>query len=345
MEKPPASRPKAAALSDVALAAGVDRSTASRVLSGDTASRVGASTRARIVETAKALGYRPNALARGLRTARSNTLGIGVPQMENPVFPEIIRGAVKAARALGYWVVVTYYDDIGEEASSYEHLAEVNRVDGLLVATLEDDIPLMRSLARTSLPCVVLNRKLKTVENHVVFDSFAAAKLATEHLLSLGHRRIAHLGGRAQGFNSSPRLSGYRTALESWGVAFDPALVVNAGYTFEGGALAMGELLRRSTGATAIVAATTVAAAGALAVLHASGVRVPQDLSIVGIHDVALADMLYPPLTTVRLPLQEMGDRGVRGLVALINGQSERVVATLSPEALVVRKSTAPPPT
>jgi LacI family transcriptional regulator len=282
-------------------------------------------------------------MARGLRTARSYTLGIGVPQLENPVFPEIIRGVVKAARELGYSVLITHHDDADSEAAGYEHLARVNRVDGLLVATLEDDTSLVRSLSRSLLPFVVLNRKLKSVENHITFDSFAAARLATDYLVSLGHRRIAHLGGRLHGFNSNRRLAGYRAALKAAGVEFDPALMVNAGYTADGGAHAMAELLQRRTGATAIVAATTVAAAGALKVLHAVGVRVPEQVSIVGIHDVALAEMVYPPLTTVRLPLEEMGERGARGLIGLVRGECERVVATLSPQKLIVRESTAPP--
>lgn len=345
MRKPSGQRPRGVTLSDVALAAGVARSTASRVLSG-TASRIAADTRARVVQCAQTLGYSPNPMARGLRTARSYTIGIGIPQLENPVFSEMIRGAVRAARELGYWVLITYYNESGSEsseASGYEHLARVNQVDGLIVATMEDDTPLAQTLERISLPFVVLNRKLKSVANHVACDSYAAARIATEHLLSLGHVRIAHLGGRAAGFNSSRRLAGYREALERHGIAFDPELVIHAGYSAEGGSSAMRELLERNTGATGLVAATTVVAAGALSVLHAAGVRVPEAFSIVGIQDVALASMLFPTLTAVRMPLEEMGERGVRGLVGLINGDCDQVAAILPPVGLIVRESSAPP--
>ncbi len=328
-------------MSDVAAAAGVDPSTASRVLNDETRHRVGSSTRERVLACAKALGYQPNPLARGLRTSRSYTLGIAVPQLENPVFPEIILGAETAARARGYSLLISHSGDAGGDARNYEQLAKVSRVDGLLVATLEDDDLLRQSLARTSLPFVVLNRKLAGVENHVVFDSFAAAKLATEHLLLLGHRRIAHLAGRLYGYNGTRRLAGYRDALKAAGIDFDSGLVVAAGYTFEGGELAMRELLARNNHPSAVVAATVLAAAGALKVLHAENIRVPAQMSIIGIHDAAIAEMLHPPLTTVRLPLREMGACATRGLIDLIEQKSQRVAQTLAPERVVVRESTA----
>ena len=314
------------------------------MLNDETGHRVGVATRERVLAFAKALGYQPNSLARGLRTSRSYTLGIAVPQLENPVFPEIILGAETAARARGYSLLISHSGDASGDTRNYEQLASVSRVDGLLVATLEDDVPLTRSLARTSLPFVVLNRKLAGIENHVVFDSFGAAKLATEHLLSLSHRRIAHLAGRERGYNGIRRLAGYRNALEAAGIAFDENLVVAGGYTFEGGELAMRELLARSDQPSAVVAATLLTAAGALKVLHAQKVRVPEQMSVVGIHDAALADMLHPPLTTVRLPLHEMGASATRGLIDLIEGKCGHVATTLAPERLVLRESTAPPP-
>lgn len=332
-----------ATLSDVARAAEVDTSTASRVLNSDLGHRVGAATRERVLAAAQALGYQPNPLARALRTARSCTLGIAVPQLENPVFPEIILGAETAARQRGHALLISHSDDAGGDGRHYEELARVSRVDGLLVATLEDDRLLARALAKTGLPFVVLNRRLADGGDHVVFDSFAAARLATEHLLELGHRRIAHLAGSAAGYNGLRRLAGYRTALEAAGIAFDPALVSEAGYTFGGGELALHALLDRGLPPTALVASTVLAAAGALKGLHARQLRVPQDLSIVGIHDVAIAEMLHPPLTTVRLPLREMGARAAHALIDLIERKTERVACELGVEGLVLRSSTAPP--
>jgi LacI family transcriptional regulator len=342
------SRHTEATLADVARAAGVALSTASRILNGESGHRVAAATRDRVLAAARQLSYRPNAIARGLRTARTFTLGIAVPQLENPVFPQIIVGAEAAARERGYSLLISHVAESDTESRTYERLASVSRVDGLLVATLEDDTRLAAALATTSRPFVVLNRKLRGVGNHAVFDSFAAAEMATAHLIALGHRRIAHLAGRMQGYNGTRRLAGYRAALRAAGFRRDTERVVPAGYTFEGGVVAMRELLRDPVRPTGIVAATMLAAAGAMKVLHDEGVDIPGEMSIVAIHDATIADMLYPPLTTVRLPVQELGASATRGLVDLIEGKATEVAITLPPQGLVLRASTgpvgAPPP-
>ena len=327
----------------MAAAAGVDASTASRVLNQGPEQRVSPETRERILAAARALDYRPNLLARGLRTARSFSLGIAVPQLENPVFPEIIFGAEQAARARGYALLIAHSDDADGDAGAYHRLAQVSRADGLLVATLEDANVLRQALSRAAVPYVVLNRQLDPDSHQITFDGRAAGRLATEHLLALGHRDIAHLSGRAAGFNGPQRLAGYRAALEAAGIAFREELVVPAGYTFEGGERAMAELLARGVRCTAVVTATVLAAAGAMKLLHARGLQIPHDLSVVGIHDAALADMLYPALTTVRLPLREMGAAATDGLIDLIERKAERFSRTLDPDGLVLRASTAPP--
>lgn len=332
-----------ATLADVARAAGVDASTVSRVLNAR-GHRIAQATRERVVEAARELGYQPNPIARGLRTARTYTLGIVVPQLDNPVFPQIIMGAEAAARERGYSLLISHVDDLDSAAQAYQRLARLSRVDGLLAATNEQEGQLARALAATGLPFVVLNRKLRGVEHHVAFDSHAASRMATEHLLALGHRRIAHLAGRAVGYNGVRRLAGYRAALQAAGVEFRTELVVSAGYTFEGGELAMRELLRVRPRPTGIVAATMLAAAGAMKVLHSERIAIPEDVSIVAIHDAAIADMLYPPLTTVRLPLREMGAISVRGLIDLIERKTAVVSATLAPEHVVVRASSVSPP-
>jgi len=336
------SRRTEATLSDVARASGVALSTASRVLNGERGHRVAEGTRERVLDAARQLRYRPNAIARGLRTARTYTLGIAVPQLENPVFSQIIVGAESAARERGYSLLISHVAESDTDSRTYERLAGVSRVDGLLVATLEDEAPLAAALASASKPSVVLNRRLRSVDNHAVFDSAAAAEMATRHLIGLGHRRIAHLAGRLHGYNGARRLAGYRAALRAAGIAPDPDLVMPAGYSFEGGEVAMRELLRRTARPTGVVAATMLAAAGAMKVLHAEGVAIPGEMSIVAIHDATIADMLYPPLTTVRLPAQELGASATRGLVDLIEGKATRVAITLPPQCLVLRSSTGP---
>lgn len=330
-------------LKDVAEAAGVDTSTASRVLNSEVGHRVASETRERVLAAADELGYRPNAMARALRTARTCTLGIAVPQLDNPVFPQIIIGATSAAHARGYDLLISLVETASDSNTVYDRLAHANRVDGLLVSTLEEDAVLRSILKRASVPCVLVNRKLRGVPNFVVHDNFEASKASTEYLLSLGHRRIAHLAGRITGYNGSQRLAGYEAALREAGITPDPALVFEAGYTLEGGVRATDAMLAAKRRPTAILAATVISGSGALKALHAAGVRVPDDMSVMSIHDLPIAEMLQPPLTAMRLPLQEMGKVATDGLIDVLEGKAKAVSRVLKHEALVVRSSTAPP--
>ena len=334
---------KAVKLKDVAIAAGVDASTVSRVLNNEAGQRVGPQTRDRIIEAARELGYAPNAMARGLRTARTFTLGIAVPQLDNPVFTQMMIGATRAAQARGYELLITLVEDLSVGSGIYDRLANAHRVDGLLVSTLEPDEALRKALERVSVPYVVMNRKARGIENCVALDNFAAAKQSTEYLMSLGHRRIGHLAGLLNDYNGTRRLAGYRAALKGAGIEPDPALVAEAGYTLEGGDRAARALLRVEPRPTALLAATVLSAAGALRALHAERVRVPLEMSVMSTNDLPIADTLHPPLTTLRMPLLEMGRVAADGLVDLLESKTASVTDTLHPNGVVVRESTAPP--
>lgn len=335
----PTSFPSRPTLADVARVAGVDMSTASRVLRGDSAQRVREETRDRILKVAEELAYRPNSLARGLRTQRTDTLGIVVPQLDNPVFAAAIKGAEMAAAELGYSLLISHRE-AGATATTLAKLSQTNRVDGLLVASLDDDEVLRSDLAAARVPFVLMNRILSGAPLSVVLDSRAAARRAVAHLAGLGHRRIAHLSGRAHGYNAGERLEGYREGLAAAGIAFDPALVATAGYTAEGGARAMRELLPMAP--TAVLAATLVSAAGAMGVLHEAGRRIPEDVSVAGLHDAPVASLLYPSLTTVAMPTEEMGRVAATLLVRSLAGERPDPVGPLPPGALIPRASTGP---
>lgn len=330
-------------LKDVAIAAGVDASTVSRVLNNEAGQRVGTETRDRIVTAARELGYAPNAMARGLRTARTFTLGIAVPQLDNPVFTQMMIGATRAAHARGYELLIALVEDLAVGSGIYDRLANAHRVDGLLVSTLEPDDALRKALDRVLVPYVVMNRKARGIENCVALDNFAAAKQSTEYLLSLGHRRIGHLAGLLNDYNGTRRLAGYRAALKGAGIKPDPALVAEAGYTLEGGDRAARALLRASPRPTAMLAATVLSAAGALRALHAERVKVPAEISVMSTNDLPIADTLHPPLTTLRMPLLEMGRIAADGLVDLLESKTATVTHLLHPNGVVVRESTAAP--
>ncbi len=341
----PAPRAAVPTLSDVAAKAAVDVSTASRVLRGEQGQRVRDETRARILAAADALGYRANPVARALRTARTHTLGIAVPQLDNPVFAAAIAGAERVAAARGYALLISHLEDALPAKDAYARLAQLNRVDGLLAATLEEDAPFAEALAEAGVPFVALNRVLPGACS-VALDNLAAARVAIDHLVSLGHRRIAHLAGRVGGWNGQGRLAGWRAALKAHGIRHDPELVEHAGYTASGGAAAMAALLARvRTRPTAVLAATLVSAAGALRTLRQAGLAVPGDISVVALHDGPVAELVEPQLTTVALPAEAMGAAGAEALIAMIEGGATSAAATLLPPGgLVRRASTGPAP-
>jgi len=334
----------AATLSDVATLAGVDVSTVSRVLGGSKSQRIRDETRQRITDAAKTLNYQPNLSARGLRTSRTYSLGIAVPQLDNPVYYQIILGAERGAYELGYSLLISHVEESATDDASYARIVQANRVDGLLVTTLDDNSAILRAVKRAKVPFILLNRKVKGVRNSIYFDSRAAARMATRHLISLGHRRIAHLSGQVNPSTGVGRFAGYRDALEEAGIAFDPDLVAVSGYTVAGGAEAMRAILARSPRPTAVFPLTLAAATGAMMVLHANRISVPVDMSVVTVHDGPMAEVMFPQLTTVRMPVKQMGYDGAKALVDLIDGRRVEVKRQLDPMELVVRASTAAAP-
>lgn len=330
-------------IADVAASAKVDVSTVSRVLRDDPGQRVSAETRERIVRAARALRYAPNMIALGLRTARTRSIGIVVSQLDNLVIAAMILGASQAARERGYALLIAHAGDGVEEHEVYGRLAGQSRVDGLLAASVEPTAALLRTLEQVAVPAVVLNRSLPSGGRFVAMDNRAAARVAVAHLVALGHRRIAHLAGNATGFNGRQRLRGYRDALAEAGLPFDEALVVPTGYTPEDSAAAMRTLLAApGPRPTAVFTATPISAAGALSVLHERAIKVPGDMSVVAVHDSPIAEMLHPPLSAVRLPVQEMGRRAAQALIAELEGEHDGGNVVLPPQQLVVRASTGP---
>ncbi len=332
-------------LIDVAALAGVDVSTVSRVLSGNLNQRVSEETRQRIHQSARQLDYQPNITARSLRVSRTFSLGIAVPQLDNPVFSQIIVGAERGAREHGYSLLIAHIEEGAADSDAYARLASTNRVDGLLVTTLDDNSVVLKAAKKAKVPFVLLNRSAQGVRNSIYFDSAAAARMAVEHLIKLGHRRIAHLSGQLNPSTGIGRFAGYRDALLDAGIAYDQNLVAVSGYTIKGGAEAMREILTKNKPLpTAVFPITLSAATGALMALHQHGIRVPEDMSLATVHDGPIAQVMYPPLTTVQMPVEQMGYDGVVSLIELIQGGRKRVDMKMSPSQLIIRGSTAHPP-
>jgi LacI family transcriptional regulator len=333
-------RPVKVTLNDVALRAGVDRSVVSRVINEDPKLNVRPETRQRVLDTIASLGYRPNAAARSLRTAKAYMFGLLIPDFANPVYAEIICGAEQAAAQLGYGLM-TAGGSSRLGLAQYLNLLGQGRVDGLLFAG-EDSEHALGQLRAAGLPWVLVNRRIEGSDRYVVLDDERASRLAVAHLAGLGHRRIAHLAGPEHADTGRRRKAGYLAALAEAGLPAPPGAVVHAGYTPEGGAAALPRLLGCAQRPTAVLVANVASAVGVLHAAHALGVDVPGDLSVVAVHDMPLAGHLVPALTTVRMPLEELGARAVRRLATSRPDEPITEVVT-EPVELVVRASSAPP--
>jgi len=335
--------PPAVTIRDVAQAAGVHVSTVSRALNPAKRGLISEEVLQVVEAAAQRLGYRPNRAASALRTGRTHTIGVLVPDITNPVFPPILQGIEASAAARGYFVFVANVADPALAPPIVERM-QAQQVDGLINAIARRDDPLLEHLSRTGMHAVLVNRADESGRlPAVVSDDRLAMKLAVEHLLALGHRRIAHLAGPQQVPTGVGRRQGFEQALRDHGLA--PSGVVEcASYSREAGREAMRELLaspgRRPQ---ALVCCNDLVALGAYDELRAQGLRVPQDISITGHNDMPLVDMVEPPLTTIRLPHRELGWRAAEMLFDEIEGRSlSPSTVVLRPE-LVVRASTLAP--
>ncbi|MFL4951622.1 LacI family DNA-binding transcriptional regulator [Streptomyces sp. MMS24-I31] len=330
-------------IKQVAEHAGVDPSVVSRVINHDPRLSVRPETRERVVAAIKELGYRPNAVGRSLRTARAGMLGLFIPDFANPVYAEIIKGAEAAAAQLGYLLVTGSASGSKPGTGHYVDLLGQGRVDGLLLAGTDASSALIDRLNDALLPWILVNQRVSWARRYVILDDERAGDLAVEHLVDLGHRRIAHLAGPPTSDTARRRRAGYLAAMERVGLAHDERLIVDADYTPAGGAAAIADLLALDEPPTAVFVANVASAIGALHAAQAAGVEVPRDLSLVAVHDLPLAGYLTPPLTTVRMPLEDLGRRGVELLTGSDPDAPIEETVDNSVE-LIVRDSTTRPP-
>ncbi|MGI8790841.1 MAG: LacI family DNA-binding transcriptional regulator [Actinomycetota bacterium] len=328
-------------LQDVARNAGVSKSIASRVLNGDPALLVRPETRARVIEAARELNYRPHAAARGLKRAKTGALGLLVPPLTNPVYVRIIRGAFEQALELDFVVLLVEDVEPGQAEQSASRLIQAGRIDGLMIASAQPDHPLLDSPSLQRLPHVFVNRAVAGSGRNVVMDEMSASATALDHLVALGHRRIGHVAGPGELDTARRRTVGFRKHASELSVQ---AEVAEGDFGEKGGATAARTLLLDHPGLTALYASTLSQAVG---VFHAGWElrrKVPSDLSVIAYDDMPLADYLRPPLTTIRMPLAELGAAAVEALVSQLAGDEPRDVTVAEKPQVVVRSSTAPPP-
>ncbi|MBI4789123.1 MAG: LacI family DNA-binding transcriptional regulator [Chloroflexi bacterium] len=326
-------------IKDIAKAAGVSHSTVSRALSNSPL--VADTTRGRIQQIAQELGYAPNAIARGLVTQQTRTIGVIVTTIADPFAGEIVRGIEEIAGNNRYRVILgTSHSDPLREVNLVKGLREW-RVDGVIVAASRVGALYLPLLKEIGVPLVLINSQQEGPFIHsVAVDNFQSAVRATQHLIQLKHRIIGYLGGPPDHASHSERLTGYQRALADADISFDPSLV-----TMGSGRADSGEqvtrFFTRSPMPTAVFCYNDMTAIGALHALKCRGLRVPDDISLVGFDDIELASYVDPPLTTIHQPKDEMGHLAMWMLLDLIGGKIVNNVTVTG--KLIVRASTSPP--
>ncbi|MQB01486.1 MAG: LacI family DNA-binding transcriptional regulator [Actinobacteria bacterium] len=330
-------------LADVALASSVTKSVASRVLNQDPTLQVRPETRRRVWTAARELGYRPHAGARALAGQEARALALLIPDLNNPVYPRIIRGAYQRAREHGY--VVLLAEDTADHAAdeSFAELVESGRVDGLLIGSARPAHPLLGSPRLSLLPHVFVTREVAGSQRNVTLDFPAASTVAVEHLYRLGHRRIGHISGPKERTPAASRERGFRAVMAS--LQLDGSCVEHGPFSESGGAEATQRLVSRWPDLTAIYVSTLTQALGVLHRLHQIGLRVPDDVSVITYDDLPLAGYLQPPLTTIAMPLVDLGAAAVDALVQQLGGAPPEDITIATPPTLIVRSSTARPTT
>jgi len=330
-------------LTDVAALAGVSPAAASRVLSGDTTVRVADATRERVLDAARQLDYVPNHAGRSLRTSRSSLIALVVPDVTSAVFAELANGAEHEAASRGLAIVLGRAERVREDGDWLRRMLGGSRIDGVILQ-LSDGTELrqLEELAGSGTPIVVINSTNDGPLNTVVLDDAAGIRTAVEHLTSLGHERLGFVGGLSSSATAQRREAGFRSGMADAHLTVREDWITRLGYAGSDGRAAIEDLERHGPLPTGLVVANLNAALGALAAIHARGLRVPSDVSIVALHDVWYADATWPPITTVRMPLRELGAAAVARVVDDSHTLTHTTVESPAP-VLIVRQSTASP--
>ena len=328
---------------DVADLAGVSRTTVSFVLNRVPGMRIGDDTRQRVLDAAHELDYHPDATARRMVKGRTSIIGFVLRQTPDQVFadwflPKVLHGLSQAASAQGYHILIEPAPP--DDSNSYLRLIRERHVDGIVLSGPRfDDQELLLSQAETT-PVVLMGQLPHSNLPFVDVDNVSGAATVTQHLIDLGHRRIAFISNSKPDYTASAeRLAGYQRALQAADIPFDESLVRYGDFAPASGEVAMRDLLQLTPRPTAVFVASDTVAIGALKAIRCAGLTVPHDLALVGFDDAPHSEFVEPPLTTVRLPAFGLGWGAADMLIRLINKEVIRQPAVLLETELIVRKS------
>ncbi|HEX8600095.1 MAG TPA: LacI family DNA-binding transcriptional regulator [Chloroflexia bacterium] len=327
-------------LEEIAKQAGVSRSTVSRVMNDHPS--VDQDTRARVRSVAERLNYQPNVAARSLAVGRTNVIGLVIPMgvsalFTDPYFPLLIQGITSACNANEHSVML-WLAEPEYERRTIRQVLQGGLIDGVILASALMEDPMLEALQRRGLPFIMVGRLPSDNQiSYVDVDNVNSAREMVSYLLRLGHRRVATIAGPTNMIAGSDRLEGYRLALRNRGLTPDPALIVEADFTEEGGYVAMQRLLPQAP--NAVFVASDAMAIGAMRALREAGLRVPDDIAIAGFDDIPMSARMEPTLTTVRQPIQRMGSLAAETLIDMISHPHPQPRRIILPTELVIRES------
>ena len=331
---------------DVAQYAGVSPSTVSYVINNGPRP-VSDTTRQKVLQAVEELSYRPNAVARNLRLQSTKTIGLIIPDTCNTYFAEVSEGIESFAYEQDYMVVFCNSDYKLERELSYIDHLYAERVAGIIIIPATSSKKSLTALLKYNIPTVSLDRAAKGVKvPSVVANNFRGGYLATRHLISLGHEKIGCISRPVALSHATQRMNGYLAALKDAGISHNPSWLALGGYRMENGKKAMNKLLDLDAPPTAVFCYNDMMAIGALRGVHERGLCVPEDISIIGFDDIIEAAFTCPALTTIHQDKYEMGRKGMKLLLKLIQDKSKTILPTVEPleVKLIIRESTGPAP-
>jgi len=332
---------KPVSIKEIARVARVSPSTVSRALRNS--SLVNRETAERIRKLAAEMGYAPSAVARRLVTKPTYTIGVVVTTIADPFIAEVVSGIEEVANDHGYWVFLANCKADPEREVKVVHCFHERRVDGIVVAASRVGALHMPHLSQMKVPIVLINSQHPSEFAYsVMIDNITASREAVQYLIELGHRRIGYIGDRFGYQSDTERFAGYRQALELADLPLLPELIAHGDGKPEGGMWAMENLLALHERPTAVFCYNDMSALGALRVMRLHGLKVPDDLSLVGFDDLFIASYMQPPLTTVRQPKRQMGRMAMEILLNIFSGTKSATKIKVQGE-VIVRESTAPP--
>lgn len=322
---------------DVAAIAEVSPATVSRVLNAD--ERVAPQLRDRVLAAVERLGYRPNSQARSLRTQATRVLGLIISDIQNPFFTSLVRGMEDVAQAGGYSVVLANSDEDLDKEQQYLRVAAAEQMAGVVLSPVSSSRTRIGELVQQGIPVVTIDRRIAADVDSVTVDNVSGARLAVEHLIEAGARRIGIIAGPADVSTAADRLEGYNAALRAAGIAIDPGLIVRADFRVDGGRRAAAELLDLGPKPDALFATNNLMLVGTLDALAERGLSAPADLLLAGFDEMSWAGFA-PPLTLVEQPTYEIGRLAAQILLRRVGGDAAAAEHVVLRAALKIRAST-----